>query len=98
MTSGDIENQKQENVFLVIAICLAGMNFYVFYLINDILKREMKIRENKIFQLEAQNQIDMYRSVSENFAKQQKKAHEFRNHLLCMESLISTKNYDELEH
>lgn len=96
-TSGNVENQKQENVFLVIALCLAGMNIFVFYLINDILKRGIKIRENKIFQLEVQNQTDMYRSISENFAKQRKKTHEYKNQIMCIESLIATKNYVELE-
>lgn len=96
-TSGNVENQKQENVFLVIALCLAGMNIFVFYLINDILKREIKIRENKIFQLEVQNQTDMYRFISENFAKQRKKTHEYKNQIMCIESLIATKNYVELE-
>lgn len=97
MTSGDVENQKQENVFLAIALCLAGMNIFVFYLINDILKREMKIHENKIFQLEAQNQTDMYRSISENFARQRKRTHEYINQIVCIESLLAAKNYDNLE-
>lgn len=96
-TSGNVENQKQENVFLVIALCLACMNIFVFYLINDILKREIKIHENKIFQLDVQNQTDMYRSVSENFAKQRKKTHEYKNQIMCIESLIAAKNYVELE-
>ncbi len=97
ITSGSIENQKQESVFLVIALCLAGMNIVVFYLINDILKREIKIRENKIFQLEAQNQTEMYRSISENFVKQRKRTHEYKNQIMCIESLIAAENYDELE-
>ena len=97
ITSGSVKNQKQENVFLVIAFCLAGMNIVVFYLINDILKRETKIRENKIFQIKVQNQTDMYRTVSENFAKQRRMTHEYKNQILCIESLIAAKNYDELE-
>ena len=97
MTSGNIENQKQENVFLVIALCLAGMNIVVFYMINDILKREIKIRENEVFQLKARNQTDMYRSISENFVKQRKKTHEYKNQIMCIESLIEMENYDELK-
>lgn len=97
ITSGSIENQKQENVFLVIAFCLAGMNIVVFYLVNDILKREIKIRENEIFRIKVQNQTDMYRSISENFAKQRKMTHEYKNQIMCIESLIRTKTYDELE-
>ena len=97
MTSGNIENQKQENVFLVIALCLAGMSIVVFYMINDILKREIKIRENEVFQLKARNQTDMYRSISENFVKQRKKTHEYKNQIMCIESLIEMENYDELK-
>ena len=92
ITSGSIENQKQENVFLVIALCLTGMNIVVFYMINDILKREIKIRENEVFQLKARNQTDMYRSISENFAKQRKKTHEYKNQIMCIESLIEKTN------
>lgn len=96
ITSGSVKNQRQENVFLVIAFCLAGMNIVVFYLINDILKRETKIRENKIFQIKVQNQTDMYRTISENFAKQRKMTHEYKNQIMCIESLMAAKNYVEL--
>lgn len=69
----------------------------VFYMINDILKREIKIRENEVFQLKARNQTDMYRSISENFVKQRKKTHEYKNQIMCIESLIEMENYDELK-
>lgn len=97
ITSGNVKNQTQESVLLVIAFCLAGMNIIVFYLINDILKRETKLRENEVFRLKVQNQTDMYRSISENFAKQRKKAHEYKNQMMCIESLMRAKNYEELE-
>lgn len=97
ITSGNVENQKQESVFLIIAFCLAGMNIIVFYLISAILKREIKIRESKILQLKVQNQTNMYRSISENFDKQRKRTHEYKNQIMCMESLVAAKKYDELE-
>ena len=97
LTSGNLQNQNQENVFLGIAFCLAGMNIVVFYLINDILKRENKIRENKIFEIKVRNQTDMYRSISENFDKQRKRTHEYQNQIMCIKSLIDSKNYSELE-
>ena len=97
MTSGNIKNQKQENVFLVIALCLAGMNIVVFYMINDILKREIKIRENEVFQLKARNQTDMYRSISENFVKQRKKTHEYKNQIMCIE-IKGQKNIEQYEY
>lgn len=97
LSSGSIENQKQENVFLVVALCMAGMNAVAFCLIDDILKREMKIRESEIFKLQVQNQTDMYRSISENNDKQRKRTHEYRNQIMCIEALIASKRYDELE-
>ena len=97
ITSGSIENQKWGNVFLPIALCLAGMNFAVFYLLNDILKREIKIRESQIFRLKVKNQTEMYRSISENFVKQRKLTHEYKNQILCIESLLAARKYDELK-
>lgn len=90
------EDQQLEIMFFVIALGLAGMNIVVFYLINDILKRELKLRESQFFQLEVKNQTNMYRSISDNFAKQRKRTHEYNNQMLCIESLIRKKAYDEL--
>ena len=96
-TSGNGANQRQNDVFLAISLCLACMNILLFYLINDILKREISVSESKLFRLRAKNQTDMYRSVSENFVKQRKVTHEYKNQRLCIESLINTGNYEELK-
>ena len=96
-TSGNGANQRQNDVFLAISLCLACMNILLFYLINDILKREIRVRESDIFRLRAKNQTDTYRSISENFVKQRKVTHEYKNQILCIESLINTENYAELK-
>lgn len=97
ITSGRIENQNQNNVFLAISLCLAGMNLFVFYMMNDVIKRESKMRENELFQLKVKNQTNMYRSISENFVKQRKITHEYKNQILCMDSLIGMGKFDELK-
>lgn len=94
---GSVTNEKVKNTFTIVAFGLAGMNMVIFNLINDILKREHKIRENELFKLQVDNQTKMYQSISENFEKQQKKTHEYKNQILCIDSLISNKNYEELE-
>ena len=96
-TSGNGANQRQNDVFLAISLCLACMNILLFYLINDILKREIRVRESDIFRLRAKNQTDTYRSISENFVKQRRRTHEYKNQILCIESLINTGNYEELK-
>jgi sensor histidine kinase regulating citrate/malate metabolism len=66
-------------------------------LIDDIVERETKLHENKLFQMQVKNQSEMYRAISENFDNQKKKTHEFKNQIICIESLLGKKQYSELE-
>lgn len=92
-----IETPEQAGVLVIIAIGSAGMNIVVFYLINGILKREMQIYEDRMFKKQVKNQADMYRSISENYDKQKRKTHEYKNQIVCIESLLNKKRYEELE-
>ena len=95
--AGITPNQEQENLFFIIACGLTGLNMLVFYFIYDIAKQETEIYESRIFRLEVDNQTKMYRSISENFNKQKKKTHEYKNQIMCISTLIKKKNYGELE-
>lgn len=92
-----IQTVEQANLLVVIAFGMVGMNIVVFYLINDIVEREMKIHENKVFQIQARDQLEMYRSISENFDNQKRKTHEYKNQISCIESLLDKKQYSKLE-
>ena len=61
------------------------------------MEREMKMHENKVFQIQAKNQLEMYRSISENFDNQKRKTHEYKNQISCIESLLDKKQYSKLE-
>lgn len=93
----DIANPHTADLFLVIALGLLGMNFFMFYFMNGILKRETVIRENEIFKMQAHNQMEMYQMISENFDDQRKKAHEFQNQILCMNALLNNGDYEKLK-
>ena len=71
------------------------MNIFVYFLINDIVTSEAKLHEKEILGRQFKNQIDMYRSISENYEIQKKKSHEFKNHILCIESLLKDHEYDK---
>jgi len=88
---------EQANLLAVIAFGMVGMNILVFYLINDIVDREVKMHENKVFQIQAKNQLEMYRSISENFDNLKRKTHEYKNQISCIESLLDKKQYSKLE-
>ena len=92
-----VQTVEQANLLAVIAFGMVGMNIVVFYLINDIVEREMKLHENKVFQIQAQNQLEMYKSISENFDNQKRKTHEYKNQISCIESLLVKKQYSKLE-
>lgn len=92
-----VETKRQANVLFVHAVGTAGMNMVVFYLINDIVDREIKINDNRINQMQVKNQVNMYRSISEKFESQKRKTHEFKNQIMCIESLLAKKQYDELK-
>ena len=92
-----VQTIEQANLLAVIAFGMVGMNIIVFYLINDIVEREIKMHENKVFQIQAKSQLEMYKSISENFDNQKRKTHEYKNQISCIESLLDKKQYSKLE-
>ena len=94
---GYVQTVEQANLLFVIAFGMVGMNIVVFYLINDVVEREAQMHENKVFQIQAKNQLEMYRSISENFDNQKRKTHEYKNQISCIESLLDKKQYSKLE-
>lgn len=94
---GYVQTVEQANLLFVIAFGMVGMNIVVFYLINDVVEREAQMHENKVFQIQAKNQLEMYRSISENFDNLKRRTHEFKNQISCIESLLDKKQYSKLE-
>ncbi len=92
----DVKTLQQSSVLFVIAAGMVGMNMMFFFLMNNIMERQFKINENKIFQVQVKNEMEMYRSISENFDKQKRKTHEYKNQIICIESLLAKQQYAEL--
>lgn len=93
----NVETTDQIMLVFVGVFGMIGMNIVVFYLINDIAERETKLYEHRIFQLQVKSQTEMYRSISENFDKQKKKTHEYKNQIDCIEQLLNREQYSKLE-
>lgn len=55
-------------------------------------KTRNKLQEERIYRIQVKNQIGMYRSISENFDKQKKMTHEYKNQIMCIDSLIKRRN------
>lgn len=92
-----VHNIKQIETIFIIACGLDFMNIVQFYLIDDIMRKEEKIRENKLYTAKMNNQMTLYFSMSENLEKQRQIAHEYKNKIMCIESLLLNRKYPELE-
>lgn len=92
-----VTNYKNSIAAFDIASILVGMNILEFYLISDILTQEENIRENELFKLKVSNQTQMYYVLSESLNKQRKMAHEYKNQITCLETLLLNKKYDDAE-
>lgn len=92
------ESGRQKNALLGIAFGLLVMNLIVFYLIGDIMKRESQIRENRIVLERVKHETGMYRTISENYEKQRKREHEFKNQLAFIAALARENRMDEINH
>lgn len=57
---GSIEDIQQRKVLYCISLGLMAMNFFVFYLLEDIVKKEEIIREKGMYETQSRNQLEMY--------------------------------------
>jgi sensor histidine kinase regulating citrate/malate metabolism len=72
------------------------MNIIVFSLINDILKRQVRIAEDELLLERVKNETGMYRAISENYDKQLKREHEYKNQLSVIAALAHENKVDEI--
>lgn len=86
----------QKNILLVIAFGMIAMNILVYDLIDSILKREMRLREDQLFMERVKSETKRYRERSENFDRQRKREHEFKNQLLVIGELARNNKTEEL--
>lgn len=92
-----LNSKNVDDIYFIIAAGLIVMNIVVFHLINDILTNEHKMRDNELFKQQVAGQMELYHSISENFDRQRRKTHEYKNQILCIDALIEKENYTELK-
>lgn len=86
----------QKNILLMISFGLIAMNVLVYYLINSILEREIRLREDQVFMERVKRETERYRDLSENYDCKRKREHEFKNQLLVIGELAKNNQMDEL--
>jgi len=99
MTNSMVTSYHEDivNVYYVIAIVLIVLNMVVFHLINEILENSQRIREADILKQQSIGQLELYNSLRKNYDIQRKRTHEYKNQIMCIDSLLKKKNYNKLE-
>lgn len=99
MTNSMITSYHEDivNVYYVIVIVLIVLNMVVFHLINEILENSQRIREADVLKQQSIGQLELYNSLRKNYDIQRKRTHEYKNQIMCIDSLLKKKNYNKLE-
>ena len=99
MTNSMVTSYHEDivNVYYVIAIVLIVLNMVVFHLINEILENFQRIREADVLKQQSIGQLELYNSLRKNYDIQRKRTHEYKNQIMCIDSLLKKKNYNKLE-
>ena len=99
MTNSMVTSYHEDivNVYYVIAIVLIVLNMVVFHLINEILENSQRIREADVLKQQSIGQLELYNSLRKNYDIQRKRTHDYKNQIMCIDSLLKKKNYNKLE-
>lgn len=85
-----IENQNPDifKVLLVFAVSMLFLSILQFYFVENIIQREIDIRNKQALVAQAEHIGKMYQSLSEEREEQKARSHDYRNHLNVLLALL----------
>lgn len=87
----------QGELFLFLSVGLIVLNVVMFYLLNDILLKTTKIKDDQIYMLEARNQLELYEKLSDVLDRHRSISHEYQNQLNIIQGLCEKQEIEELK-
>lgn len=87
-----LEDKTREEYILFVCIGLLIGNFFLFYMIEDIVKREKRLKEMQIAHERTKAQTEMYIQMNQAYEEQKSKIHECKNHINCIQGLLESDN------
>lgn len=73
----------------VIIIGFSIASIFIFYFIYSILMKDSYIQNLKVENELINNQMNMYRNMEQNYRRQQKYMHDYKNQLKCIQGLLA---------
>lgn len=83
---GENETDYSIRYFFIIGFGIASI--FVFYFICSILIRDARMQSLQVENGLVNNQMSMYRSMEQNYQRQQKYMHDYKNQLNCIQGLL----------
>ena len=93
----NIQNQRQAGFLYFIDFGLIIMNVFIFALIDDVIEREKALKQKEFAYAQYRRQVELYQSLQNGLERQKQFAHEYRNHLMCIRSLVHDHLYEEAD-
>ena len=88
---------KQINIYLFICGGLFVLNLLLFYLLNNVITRELEMAKDRELVENAEHIYEMYETLSEEREIQKAQAHDYRNNLNAIHSLALKGDTDTLQ-
>lgn len=79
-----------------LAMAVLVIDYVIYYLINEIMNREIKRREDEVFRERVKWETAMYHSISESLERQRKRTHEYKNQIAVIGALAAGGQHEEL--
>lgn len=73
-----------DNVRLTINLGVIVISLLAFYLIGNLLEKEVEIQKIRLLHERTKNQMNMYHHMQQNYEQQRKYLHDYKNQLACM--------------
>lgn len=85
-----------DDSLLLFALTILVINYVVYYLIDEIMDREIRRMEDEVFRERVKYETAMYHSISENLDSQRKRTHEYKNQIAVIRALAAKGQYQKL--
>ncbi|MDD5933993.1 MAG: GHKL domain-containing protein [Clostridiales bacterium] len=92
----NIDNGNHTNIYIVIIIIgLVMINLYSFYFIRKLSKDNAEKVKYSILELQSENQKKDVIALNQKYMEMMKLRHDFKNYILCCQTLLTEHKYDE---
>lgn len=89
-----VEGRADSRAVMLTSGTLVLSNFWVYYVIGSIVKRENDIQTMKLAQEQEKNKWKLHCQMEELYEQQRRKTHEFKNHIICLTGLLKAGEYE----